>query len=44
MNDSGTKPDSLAAFETGLKHLVTVPKKDLDRKVKAFKRRRKKRR
>ena len=37
-------PGSLAAFESGLKRLVAVPKKALDRKVKAFKRRRRKRR
>jgi hypothetical protein len=34
--------DPFAAFETTLKKLVAVPKKALDRKVKAFKRRRKK--
>ena len=45
MNDPATKqPDSLAAFEAGLKRLVGVPKKALDRKVKAFKRRKRARR
>ena len=34
--------DPFAAFEAALKKLVAVPKKALDRKVKAFKRRRKK--
>lgn len=33
------RPDPLAAFEAGLKRLVAVPKKALDRKVKAFKKR-----
>ncbi len=41
MSEPSTKPDSLAAFEAGLKKLVRVPKKALDRKVKAFKRRKK---
>jgi hypothetical protein len=38
-NSSTPTPDPLAAFEAGLKQLVAVPKKELDRKVKAFKRR-----
>jgi hypothetical protein len=37
-------PNTLATFESGLRKLVAVPKKALDRKVKAFKRRRKKNR
>lgn len=36
--------DPFSAFETTLKKIVAVPKKALDRKVKAFKRRRKKKR
>jgi len=36
--------DPFTAFEANLKKLVRVPKKALDRKVKAFKRRRKKKR
>ncbi|MBI4636111.1 MAG: hypothetical protein HY727_07145 [Candidatus Rokubacteria bacterium] len=32
-------PGPFAAFEANLKKLVAVPKKELDRKVKAFKRR-----
>jgi hypothetical protein len=40
--DRPSTPDPLAAFEAGLKHLVAVPKKELDRKVKAFKRRKRK--
>jgi len=36
-------PDPFATFEANLKKLVAVPKKELDRKVKAFKRRKKKR-
>jgi hypothetical protein len=37
-------PDPFAAFEANLKRLVAVPKKILDRKVKAFKRRRRRKR
>src|SRR5260370_38732397 len=36
-----TPPDAFAAFEATLKKLVAGPKKTLDRKVKAFKRRKK---
>jgi hypothetical protein len=35
-------PEPLAAFEANLKKLVAIPKKALDRKVKAFKKRRRK--
>ena len=42
--DKPTTParDPFAAFEATLKKLVAVPKKTLDRKVKAFKRRKRK--
>jgi len=36
------KPDQMGTFESLLKKLVAVPKKELDEKVKAFKQRRKK--
>lgn len=42
-NESATpRPDPFAAFESTLKKIVSVPKKALDRKVKAFKRRKRK--
>lgn len=45
MEKPATPPhDPFAAFETTLKKLVAVPKKVLDRKVKTFKRRSKKKR
>lgn len=40
MAEPDTKPDTLAVFEAGLKKLVRVPKKSLDRKVKATRRKR----
>ena len=43
MNAPESRPGPLAAFEAALKQLVAVPKKELDRKVKAFKRRRRRR-
>lgn len=45
MNRPATlSPDPFAAFEAALRKIVAVPKKALDRKVKAFKDRKKKRR